>query len=210
MAEYRAAIGGFAAVTLHLQSYQRRKKRSVKATHTNEPRVTKKKPREEDGFKHDKYDRGWGSLDRWKTKGGGNHNQRSITLCPRLKPEGIKRIIPSLRERSQSCARRREGASGLSNLKDACNVCKTEWVIQGGQRGRPRKESRRMDLSPCCKTSGENPKKIEEVPLRLFTCLAVSECLLTELALATVVHILLIRSGIETNPGDFLAVVVIR
>ena len=200
LAEYRAAIGRFAAVAFHLQLYQRTKTKHLKSKRVKEKNGDNN-PKEESS-NADNGNRCYGSLDRWATtrKRRGS-KQRSATFGPQPKRDHIRKIR-STRRRSQSCAKRRNGSVGLAtqDLKDACIRCRTDWVSQGWERGRTR---RGKTQKQCCLFRGSHENDIETRNLGILTYMAVSECMILELAIATVVQMLLIRSGIEMNPGNF-------
>ena len=203
MSEYRAVIGRFAAVARHLQLYQKTKSKHLKSKRVKE-KSGDTSPNEQ-LLKTARFNRSCGSLERWaRRRRRSLSKQRSTTCGPQSKRDQIRKRS-SARKRSQSCAKRREIGPSLNtqNLKDACTRCRIDWVSQGFQRGRRAKTQ--IGRKQCC-TLRSNETDIETRNLRRFTCMAVSECVLMELAIVAVVQMLLIRSGIETNPGNFILI----
>ena len=203
LAQYRATIGRFAAVAFHLQLYQRSKTKHLRSKRVREKNGDDN-PKEELS-KSDQFNRLCGSLDRWeRTRKRRGSKLRSATYGPQPKRDHTRKTW-STRKRSQSCAKRRKGSFGLTtqDLKDACTRCRTNWVSQGCKRGRTRRAKAQMSRKQCCSLKGSNENDIETRNLGILTYMAVSECMLLELAIATVVQMLLIRSGIEMNPGNF-------
>ena len=145
----------------------------------------------------------------------GGSRRRSISRHggKRIKSKSVRRsrIKSSFRNRSLSQPRstkdnREESAD---NFKNACIACKTKLFDKRWQRGRTRRKtgegSRETRSTKCCplgEVGATNEEiSIESSQLHLLTCAAVSECLLVEQAIFTIVQMLLLRSGIETNPG---------
>ena len=89
------------------------------------------------------------------------------------------------------------------SFKDSCVSCKTELFDHKCQRGRTRKREH-QDRHRCLHV-GEDPTKktrdIEAIKLHYLTSAVASGCLLLEQAIFTLVQMLLVRAGIETNPG---------
>ena len=104
-----------------------------------------------------------------------------------------------IRRRSQSSFKRRKNGSDntAGGPKVACVQCKIDWLNHDWQRGRRKKRDKDLEQKSCC---------AEEVYSRArnihyLICSTALECMTIEFALASVVQMLLIRSGIETNPG---------
>ena len=136
------------------------------------------------------------SLDRRRQRSqsrvSGTRN-RNLSLQSRRKPN------LSVRLRGRSSSKRREKSSDYTarRPKDACVQCKIDWLNHDWQRGRRRKRDKDLEQKSCC---------AEEVYSRArnihyLICSTALECMTIEFALASVVQMLLIRSGIETNPG---------
>ena len=154
------------------------------------------------------FNRSCGSLDRWATtRKRRNSKQRSTTCSPQSKRDHIRKRS-SARKRSQSCAKRRKLGPRLKtqDLKDACTRCRIDWVSQGFKRGRTRRAKAQIGRKQCCTLRESKKADIETRNIGIFTCMVVSECILMELAVATVVQMLLIRSGIEMNPGNVMLI----
>ena len=206
LAEYRAAIGRFAVVAQHRQRFQRSKTKHLKSKRVKE-KSGDTSPNEQ-LLKTGGFNRSCGSLDRWATKRKRRDSkQRSTTCNPQSKRVHIRKRS-SARKRSQSCAKRRKIGSTVNtqDLKDACTRCRTDWVSQGFKRGRTRRAKTQIGRNQCCTSRESKEADIETRNLGIFTCMVVSECMLLELAVATVVRMLLIRSGIEMNPGNFILI----
>ena len=143
----------------------------------------------------------------------GGSRRRSISRHggKRIKSKSVRRsrIKSSLRNRSLSQRRSKKDNCDESadNFKNACIACKTKLFDKRWQRGRARRKtgSRETSSTKCCplgEVGAPNEEaSIESSQLHLLTCAAVSECLLVEQAIFTIVQMLLVRSGIETNPG---------
>ena len=136
------------------------------------------------------------SLDRRRQRSqsrvSGTRN-RNLSLQSRRKPN----LSVRLRGRSSSTRREKSSDNTARRPKDACVQCKIDWLNHDWQRGRRRKRDRDLEQKSCC---------AEEVYSRArnihyLICSTALECMTIEFALASVVQMLLIRSGIETNPG---------
>ena len=201
LSEYRAAIGRFACVAEYARYRQKRK--------WKKPKLTKKV----DGEKNPKttnstkFKEGSGSLDRWKRRDKSHDVARRGKSLGHLR-EGRQRIrtmLPSrTKSRSLSRGRKEKSKAITDHFKDACNACKTEMFDQRWQRGRSTKNIKqapqRSKQEKCC-PHAEKKTFSETNQLCFFTCFALAECVMLERALAAVVQMLLLRSGIETNPG---------
>ena len=212
MSEYRAAIGAFARIAVNAGFHWRSKAKQRKSSKV---RVVGGKGSCEKGRlsysdrvkKSDKQVKkrsrsleGSGTRQRSRKIG-----QRSKTLNQTEQREGHSQRLSS-RTRSQSNEKKRKkilDAAFDDSFKDSCVPCKTELFDQKCQRGRTRK--REHQDRQCCSHVGEDPTKktrdIEETKLHFLTSVVASGCLLLEQAIFTVVQMLLVRAGIETNPG---------
>ena len=89
-----------------------------------------------------------------------------------------------------------------NNFRNSCIKCKTGMFDGKFQRGRATKVTRNGKLcSHIEKGLMTEDSLTEESKTRFFICLAVSKYLALERALTAIIQILLIMSGIETNPG---------
>ena len=206
LAQYRAVIGRFAFVAFHLQLYHKTKTKHLKSKRVKEKKAATS-PNEQ-LLKSDRFNRSCGSLDRWATtRKRRNSKQRSTTCSPQSKRDHIRKRS-SARKRSQSCAKRRKLGPRLKtqDLKDACTRCRIDWVSQGFKRGRTRRGKAQIGRKQCCALRRSQETDIGTRNLGIFTCMVVSEYILMEVAVATVVQMLLIRSGIEMNPGNVILI----
>ena len=94
----------------------------------------------------------------------------------------------------------------IDSFKNSCIPCKTYLFDQTLQRGRRHKRTReKYEGDGHCSHVGEGSTNkmggIGATQLHFLTSVAVSECLLLEQAIFTIVQMLLLRAGIETNPG---------
>ena len=200
MSEYRAAIGRFACVAKYASFRLRRTRKK--------PKLTKLKKTEggENPLMPNSTNLKWssGSLDRWKGREKSHDvGQRSTSLNQTR--EGRSRIRkPQLsRAKSKSLSRGRKGKLDMiaDKFKNSCVGCKTDLFDQRWERGRSTRQTlQEPKQESCCRHPGKG-NHIEASQLKLFTCVAVSECLMLERAITAVVQMLLVRSGIETNPG---------
>ena len=104
-----------------------------------------------------------------------------------------------VRRRSRSSSKRREKSSNNTarRPKDACVQCKIDWLNHDWQRGRRRKRDKDLEQKSCCAEEAQSRAR----NLYYLVCSTVLGCMAIEYALTSVVRMLLIRSGIETNPG---------
>ena len=195
MSEYRAAIGRFACLAISSTFPLRRRCKKPKLEGGENPIITTKSTNLKGSS---------GSLDRYKRRNKRYEvGQRSKSLNERR--EGRSRIRkPQLpRARSQSLSRGRKGKQNVisDHFKNACVACKTDLFDQRWERGRSTKTLRQSRQEPkqesCCSHPGKDDG-IEGSQLKFFTCV---ECLILERAMIAVIQMLLVRSGIETNPG---------
>ena len=113
-----------------------------------------------------------------------------------------------LRRRSLSPVKRVQGVAD-EYFKNSCITCKTDLFNQRWQRGRCRQSVREKGKGghqeTHCPHMGTELKKglkdLNETEVFFLTSIAVSGCIILEQAIFTIVQILLIRSGVETNPG---------
>ena len=139
-----------------------------------------------------------GSLDRWtRREKSQDIGQRSKSLNQPREGRSRTRKPQVSRTKSRSLIRVRKGIA--DNFKNSCIACKTDLFDQRRQRGRSTKTLRQSRQEPkqesCCSHPGKGDV-IEASQLKLM-----SECLMLERAMIAVIQMLLVRSGIETNPG---------
>ena len=213
MSEYRAAIGAFAWIAVNAGFHWRSKAKQKKS---RKPKVVGGKERCEKG--RSSYSDQVKKSDqqvkkRSRSLEGSRTRQRSRKIGQRSKTsdqmEQRERHSQRLsyRTRSQSNEKKRKkilDAAFDDSFKDSCVPCKTELFDQKYQRGRTRKREH-QDRQCCSPHAGEDPTKktrdIEATKLHFLTSVVASGCLLLEQAIFTVVQMLLVRAGIETNPG---------
>ena len=205
LCEYRATIGAFAWIATNAGLHWRGKSKPQKSSKL---RAVGGEARCEKG-RSSNVKRRWRSLDGRKTRDKSEYvGRRSKTLSEReLRHRG--RQQPDLRTRSQSHVKRRKKVVGTSieTFKSSCVTCKTKLFDEKWQRGRIRQREKYKGTSHKdrhCSHNREGPtnqtRYIEATKLHFLTSAAATGCLL-EQAIFTVVQMLLIRSGIETNPG---------
>ena len=113
--------------------------------------------------------------------------------------------------RRESCVQRRRKPKNVTSdsFKNSCIACKTILFDQKSQRGRTGRKIRKQckgtnEDRNCSRNDGRlSSRTINEETRTLYflTSIAASGCLLMEQAIFTIVQILLVRSGVETNPG---------
>ena len=203
--EYRAAIGAFAGIAARRGLRWRSKTKEQKS---DKPRRVGGEERCEKGRSPNssRLKKRGVSLDRWKTRDN-NVGQRSKTLDQR---EHLERSCKQVayRPRSQSNARKRTKIpyATVDTFKNSCITCKTELFNEKWQRGRTRQripdQCKGTYRDRHCSDNGEGQTGgIRPAQLHFLTSAAALECFLLEQAIFSVVQMLLIRSGIETNPG---------
>ena len=112
----------------------------------------------------------------------------------------------SCRSRSPSNKRKTKRDKSVKSFTKYCIDCKTTVVDKGGQRGRRRERMRQECATTPCREhysldSSEVVLKTEDEISNFLTCTAAYECFLLEQAIFTVVQMLLLQAGIESNPG---------
>ena len=202
LAEYRAAIGRFAV-------FAKRCRSKLKFRKTTKWREKKTQIEAVQKFGSNNFNRRWASLDRQKTRNKSRETGcRSKTFDSQLlggKNRNDKRS--SQRDRSHSLDKRRRDTfeTMKAHLGDACTVCKTNWFDWKWSRGRTKVRGADLKQGKCCSQSWRESTKSQShkdpKSLHLFTCFAVSECILLEFAMSGIVQMLLLMSGIERNPG---------
>ena len=201
LAEYRAAIGRFA---IHAQSPKIKLKSKLSKTQ----QVTEGQSEKVSTGQtfNTKFNKSGGSLNRWKTRSKSRcFGKRSKTVSPQsARRNSKKRKCLSVRVRSQSNFKRRDkGLDFAKTIQASCSACRTDWLSQECTRGRARKRRTRLDQKTCCPSGSYESNNKKEKNVFFMTCIAAFECIMLEYILSLVVRMLLIRSGIETNPGPF-------
>ena len=85
-------------------------------------------------------------------------------------------------------------------FKKSCIDCKTKLYKERVERGRSAHNFKEK-CSHDYQRAGNKTKDIEQIQLQFLTSAAASVCLLLEQTIFAVVQILLVRAGVETNPG---------
>ena len=207
LCEYRAAIGVFAWIAvnagLHWRGRSKQQKSSRLRAVGGEETCEKGRCSNSGHVK-----KGWGSLDRRKIREREYVRLRSKTLNQReLRSRSHLQLTFRTRSQSHNKRRNRNADTSVETFKRSCISCKTKLFDQERQRGRTqRKEKckgthRDRHCSPGGKGMINNTSYIGATELHFLTSVAVSGCVLLEQAIFTVVQMLLVRAGIETNPG---------
>ena len=195
LSEYRAAIGRFAGVAEKAGRGGKKKwKERNRGKRRNIEKREELKVKMPDQVKHSNRS---GSLEGWRRRDESyDVEERSKSLNQKSK---IRSGAPRQQTQSRCPAPRRKEKNVITDdiFKNACIACKTEMFGQKWQRGRTRK----ADEEKLCPHAHTNRGTFEISQLKTFICLAISVWLTFERALFVVVQMLLIRSGIETNPG---------
>ena len=204
LSEYRVAIGAFAWIATNCNP---RSKGKTKQKKPNRLGKVDTDERIRSTF-ITKFNASWGSLERWELSSKGRLvKQRSKSLNQKEGRKTTRKLV-SYRTRSQSYSRRenRKQNETKNSFNESCTACKNTHF---NQRGRTRQR-----LHQRCSGSHQNRHisnigdwttsslgRIEATKLFSLTCIAASGCFLLEQAIFSVVQMLLVRSGIETNPG---------
>ena len=206
LAAYRLVIGAFARIAAHAGVRLGRKAKHKKRNPLRKLGSSDK----EETSKSDQVRGRWKSLERDKRNEPGKFVcQRSRSLSQRASRK--RACCDDFRRRSPSLVTRSPDKK-YDSFKDACVACKTELFDQRWRRGRGRQRNRPKCQRSCedhhCRfvengIENETRNPIREAPIHLLLSVAASECLLAEAlgVIFTVVQMLLVRAGIETNPG---------
>ena len=207
MSEYRAAIGRFSCVAENARVCRHQKKKwKEPLTKLKKTESCEERPSIPKSIKSKESSR---SLDRWRKKDKTHDiGERSKSLSDSREGRCRKRNTFPSRTKSPSLSTGRKKKVNLiaDNFKEACVACKTDMFDQRRQRGRAKqneKTHQRSKQKSICLHAGKASTTPQGTchQLRLFMCVALSECLLLERALSAVVQMLLLRAGIESNPG---------
>ena len=199
LCEYRAVVGAFAWIAINAGLGWRSRTKKQKSRKLREVGKEERCKRERSPNSKMLKKR-CVSLDRWRTRGRiRNVGQRSQTLNER-KERGRRHV--SFRRRSQSHAQRKRKNQEMTTgtLKNSCIDCKTKLFKERVERGR-RPHHFREKCSHDYERAGNKSKDIEQIQLQFLASAAASVCLLLEQTIFTIVQILLVRAGVETNPG---------
>ena len=209
MSEYRAAIGRFSCVAENARARRQKKKKwkEPKLTKLNKTESCEERPSIPKSIKFKESSR---SLDRWKRKDKTHDiGERRKSLSDSREGRCRKRNTFPSRTKSPSLSTGRKKKVNLitDNFKEACVACKTDMFDQRWERGRAKQNAKKTHQRSKQESICLHAGKASTTPqgtchqLRLFMCVALSECLLLERALSAVVQMLLLRAGIESNPG---------
>ena len=199
LCEYRAVVGAFAWIAVNAGLRWRSRTKKQKSSKLRELGKEERCKRERSP-NSDLLKKRCVSLDRWRTRDRiRNVGQRSQTLNERKERE---RRHVSFRTRSQSHAQRKRKNQEMTTgtFKNSCIDCKTKLFKERVERGRSAHHFREK-CSHDYQRAGNKTRDIEQVQLQFLASAAASVCLLLEQAIFTIVQILLVRAGVETNPG---------
>ena len=201
MSEYRAAIGRFADIAKKASCSGKRKWKRPKLANmgkikSEETHLEKQKPiksRRSQSLGSEKSEAPSCDLGR-----------RSRSL--RNQTEAKSPDSPSSAVRMESPnpnQRRQEKVKKINDgiFKTACISCKTDLFDQLRKRGRAAKTLKNNVCPHANKKQRAADCSTEEQNVKLFACFAISVWFTLERAVAAIVQMLLVRSGIETNPG---------
>ena len=198
LSEYRAAIGGFASIAANAKPKSKIKSKQEKPT----------KPFDRGEEEHSEKDRKSYSAPssvrrRPFSLNGSRRGSRSRAVGRGSQSLNHADRIIKYRSRSLSCVKREAVAE--YSFKNSCLSCKTKMFNRRRQRGRCRQRTREKCNENHCPHIGTELKKeakdIDETELFFLTSIAVYGCILLEHTIFTIVQMLLVRSGVETNPG---------
>ena len=186
LSEYRAAIGRYAAIASVKAWLEKKQKWRLPKSHKKKKNEQKLLPKINKSA----------SLARWRRRSisrGSERQSRSLSFQSRRKAN------LSVRRRSRSSFKRgrRSANNAAKRPKDACFQCKTDWLSREWQRGRRKKRDKETKQKPCCTEEAQSRAR----NIHFLICSTAVGCVTIEYALTSVVQMLLIRSGIETNPG---------
>ena len=197
MSEYRVAIGIFAGIAEKSSLRRKRKQKNTKISKL-QTIAGEKKLKTTNSARSDKNA---GSLDRWRRRENSHVGKRSKSLNNQRECRNRVKTLQLSRAGSKSIVRGRKKESvERSNFKTSCITCRTDMFDGKFKRGRAttrnEKPCNHIEKGLLAKGSLTEKSKI-----RFFICLAVSKYLALERALIAIIQMLLIMSGIETNPG---------
>ena len=208
LCEYRAAIGAFAWIAANTGRQRKGKSKTQKSSPlrgvNEEERCEKGQSSSQGQVRRKRFV----SLEGRKTRSISDHTEKRSRSLNKRK-ERNKSSQPVGRRESCVQGRRKPQNVTSDSFKNSCIACKTILFDQKSQRGRTGRKIRKQckgtneyrncsnnDKWPSSMTVNEKTRNIH-----LLTSIAASGCLLMEQAIFTIVQILLVRSGVETNPG---------
>ena len=206
MSEYRVAIGAFAWIAANTGLRWRSK--STKQKKSSKLRAVGGEGKCEKGTLSNPvhFKKRWMSLDRCKTRSRSKTvGQRSQTLNQRGERVRESSQQGGFRTRSQSHVRRRKRIpdANVDSFKNSCIPCKTYLFDQVWQRGRRHERTgEKYKADKHCSHIGKGPlNKTGDIGAATYLHFLTSGCLLLEQTIFSIVQVLLVRAGIETNPG---------
>ena len=206
LCQYRAAIGGFAWIASNARLHWSRSSRQRKSSRVINEVGGEERSRKVALSNINKFKKSWGSVNRWKTGPRSRFDgQRSKSLDQIGGKIGNSQSCRT-RSRSHSPVQRRK-RNFDDAFKDSCIACKTHLFDQNRQRSRniAGKKCRGSPQDRHC----EGPRnKMEEsaspLQIRFLIQEMAARCFMLQWAASSIVQMLLIISGIETNPGPNL------
>ena len=201
MSEYRAAIGRFAGIAKKASCSGKRKWKRPKLANmgkikSEETHLEKQKPiksRRSRSLGSKKSEAPSCDLGR---RSGSLRNQTEAK-SPDSPGSAVRVESPNPNQRRQEKAKKIN--DGI--FKTACISCKTDWFDQLRKRGRAAKTLKNNVCPHANKNQRAADCRTEEQKVKLFACFAISVWFTLERAVTAIVQMLLVRSGIETNPG---------
>ena len=201
LSEFRAAIGAFAWIAIKAGPRWKNKSKQKRSSRT---------PKSQSEGKESKI-RAWSQGDPVR---GRCLSLKVLRTCNRTKSFGQRsnswtptentKTKPVHRRRSVSPVRRAPDVT-RDSFKNSCVACKTKMFDQRRQRGRVSHRREEECMGASCKLNVRDMKaKKSDISMtypQIFALFTVTGCFLLEQAIFTVVQMLLVRSGIETNPG---------
>ena len=203
LAEYRAAIGLFAPVAAN--AGLRRRSKAKQKRKSNRLGEEDRQGKHEEGGRANNFqgERRWMSLDRQRP--------REISKCIERRSQTLnhkdRSCIPfSCGSRSPSHKRKTNRDIDVNLFTKYCIDCKTKVFDKMWQRGRSRQRWRQQCTITLCgrHCPSDNSEVVVKLPndiSNFLTCTAAYQCILLEQAIFTVVQMLLLQAGIESNPG---------
>ena len=201
MSEYRAAIGRFAGIAIRARCSRKGKwkrpkwanMRKIKSKDTHLEKQKQIKSRRSQSLGSEKCEAPSCDLGR-----------RSRSLKNQTEAKSPKSPSSAVRvESPKPNQRRHEKVKKINDgiFKTACISCKTDWFDQLRKRGRAAKTLKNNVCPHANKNQRAADCRTEEQKVKLFACFAISVWFTLERAVTAIVRMLLVRSGIETNPG---------
>ena len=204
LCQYRAAIGGFAWIASNARLHWSRSSRQRKSSRVINEVGGEERSRKVASSNINKFKKSWGSVDRWKTGARSRFDgQRSKSLDQIGGKIGNSQ---SFRTRTRSPVPRQKRKFDDA-FKDSCIACRTHLFDQKRQRSRKiaGKKCRGSPQDRHCEGSrNKMEESVSPLQIRLLIQEMAARCLMLQWAASSIVQMLLIISGIETNPGPNL------